>query len=174
VQPPLSAQQGPEAVLKYLARYVAGAAISDSRLLSHSQGRVAFRAKNYRQGRRRETLSLPEQEFVRRFLLHVLPRGFVRVRYYGLLANTQRATMIARCRELLGAATTDVAAPANPNANECASDPAVEPPPCPACGRGRLLLIDSQPRPAWCDVGGLPCPASTRFLSTRAPHGDSS
>jgi hypothetical protein len=174
VQPPVSAQQGPEAVLKYLARYVAGAAISDGRLLEHAAGRVSFRAKNYRQGRQRQTLSLPEQEFVRRFLLHVLPRGFVRVRYYGLLANTQRAALIARCRELLGAATPAVAEPASRHAHEGDSDPAIEPPLCPACGRGRLLLIDSQPRPAWCDVRGLPCLAAEPLLSITTPRGDSS
>src|SRR6185369_14178895 len=105
-----------------------------------AEGRVAFRAKNYRQGRQHETLCLPEQEFVRRFLLHVLPRGFVRVRYYGLLANTQRAALIARCRQLLGAATPTAAEEASRHTNEPATH--VEPPPCPACGRGRLMLID--------------------------------
>jgi hypothetical protein len=172
VQPPLSPGQGPQAVLKYLARYVAGVAISDVRLLWHARGRVAFRAKNYRQGRRRETLSLPEQEFVRRFLLHVLPRGFVRVRYYGLLANTQRAALLARCRQLLGAAMPTAADVAGRQADEPATP--AEPPFCPACGCGRLMLIDSQPRPAWCDVPGLPCFPSERFLLITAPRRDSS
>ena len=162
VQPPVSPQQGPEAVLKYLARYVAGAAISDARLLSHAEGRVVFRAKNYRQGHRHETLSLPEQEFVRRFLLHVLPRGFVRVRYYGLLANRQRVALVARCRELLGAVAPVAAEVASHQAHEPIL--AAESPPCPACGRGRLILIDSQPRPAWCDVRGLPDRLAQPFL----------
>jgi hypothetical protein len=172
VQPPVSPGQGPEAVLKYLARYVAGAAIGDARLLSHADGRVAFRAKNYRQGRQRETLSLPEQEFVRRFLLHVLPRGFVRVRYYGLLANTQRAALIARCRKLLGAATPSAAEAASQAENKPATP--LEPPPCPQCGRGQLILIDSRPRPAWCDVRGLPGNADPRRASIPAPRHDSS
>ena len=172
VQPPVSPGQGPQAVLKYLARYVAGTAISDARLLSHAEGRVAFRAKNYHEGRKQETLSLPEQEFVRRFLLHVLPRGFVRVRYYGLLANTQRAALLARCRELLGAATPLPAEAASLHIKEPVTD--AEPPLCPACGCGRLILIDSQPRPAWCDVRGLPCLAAEPLLPITTPRGDSS
>ena len=171
MQPPVSPGQGPEAVLKYLASYVAGTAISDARLLSHAEGRVAFRAKNYRQGRQRETLCLPEQEFVRRFLLHVLPRGFVRVRYYGLLANTQRAALL-RLPPTAGRATPTAADIAGGNADEPAT--LAEPPPCPACGRGRLMLIDSQPRPAWCDVRGLIPLTSMRPLAVTTPRRDSS
>jgi hypothetical protein len=150
VQPPVSPQQGPEAVLKYLARYVAGAAISDARLISHSRGQVTFRVKNYREGRKRETLTLPGVEFVRRFLLHVLPRGFMRVRYYGLLANTQRATLLARCRELLGvsnSASTDDATTASQEQCSEADGQC-----CPACGVDSLRLIECIPRPR------RPCP----------------
>lgn len=136
VQPPVSPQQRPDAVLKYLARYVAGAAISDARLISHERGQVTFRVKNYRQDRKRETLTLPGTEFVRRFLLHVLPRGFMRVRYYGLLANRNRATLLVRCRELLGVAT--------PAAEELSPTPSAELDfdLCPACGIGQLQLVE--------------------------------
>jgi hypothetical protein len=141
VQPPVSPQQGPDAVLKYLARYVAGAAISDHRLISHARGQVTFRVKNYRDGRQRETLTLPGVEFVRRFLLHVLPRGFMRVRYYGLLANTQRATLLPRCRELLGSSlSAEPAENAEPTSDTSHAR-------CPACGVGYLWLIESVPRP---------------------------
>ena len=136
VQPPLSPQQGPEAVLKYLARYVAGAAISDARLISHERGQVTFRVKNYRLDRKRETLSLSGTEFVRRFLLHVLPRGFMRVRYYGLLANRHRATRLARCRELLGVTPPARDESAQPSVGEGDKDL------CPACGIGQLQLVE--------------------------------
>jgi hypothetical protein len=150
-QPPLSSAQGPEAVLKYLARYVSGAAICDARLLSYEEGRVTFRAKNYRQGRRRQTLTLPGLEFTRRFLLHVLPRGLVRVRYCGLLANTQRGVLLPRCRQLLGPPAVDQAE-ALPDSPLPASSPDVPAPLCPACQRGRLRLIETSPRPSWRDV----------------------
>ncbi len=91
-------------MLKYLARYVSGAAISDRRLLSQEDGVVTFRAKNYREGRQRKTLKLSGLQFVRRWMLHVLPPAFVRVRYYGLLANHDRTARLTRCRELLAAA----------------------------------------------------------------------
>jgi hypothetical protein len=155
VQPPLSPQQGPDAVLKYLARYVAGAAISDARLLSHERGQVTFRVKNYRQDRQRETLTLAGVEFVRRFLLHVLPRGFMRVRYYGLLANRQRATLLARCRELLGVKPPPAESTAKPLA-ECDSDL------CPACGIGQLQLVE-------CTFRSLRAPRPLHIARVAAP-----
>ena len=91
---------GPVPVLKYLARYTHRIAISNHRLLHVDDARVTFRFKDYR-GRRPRSLSLPIAEFVRRFLLHVLPKGFVRIRYYGFLANGTRARLLACCREAL-------------------------------------------------------------------------
>lgn len=148
-QAPLEPDQGPEPVLKYLARYVAGVAISDRRLVSHENGQVTFRWKNYARGGRAETQSLSGLEFVARYMLHVLPRGLVRIRYYGMLSNRNRKRDLARCRELLGA-TTD----ASPEA-ACLAAPAVQPASsveqrqCPICGRGRLLPLQSSPRPSW-------------------------
>jgi hypothetical protein len=158
VQPPMSPQQGPDRVLKYLARYVAGAAISDSRLIAHRDGQVTFGVKNYRQAGKRQTLTLSGGEFLRRFLLHVLPRGFVRVRYYGLLANQQRSQLLARCRELLGAHNP------TPSQRETATSTdfsiTIEKAPlCPSCGLRELLLIDSV---AW-------LPQQERPLNARSP-----
>jgi len=88
-------------VLKYLARYTHRVAISNQRLVSIDNGQVAFRWKDYAQASRQRTMVLDALEFIRRFLLHVLPKGFVRIRYYGFLANAQRNKKLARIRELL-------------------------------------------------------------------------
>src|SRR5205814_6981032 len=93
---------GPEHVLHYLARYTHRVAISNHRLIQLADGQVTFRWKDYAHGGKRGTMTLAAVEFVRRFLTHVLPSGFVRVRHYGLLANRHRQEKLARCRELLG------------------------------------------------------------------------
>jgi len=90
---------GPEQVLKYLARYTHRVAISNSRLLRMADGNVTFQWKDYAHGGRQRTMTLRAQEFIRRFLLHVLPKGFPRIRHYGLLGN--RSAGLERCRELL-------------------------------------------------------------------------
>ncbi len=92
---------GPEVVLKYLARYVQGVALSNRRLESLEEGVVTFQAKDYRQGGKPQRIRLPAEEFLRRWLQHVLPRGFVRVRSYGLLGNRQRQWKVALSRPLL-------------------------------------------------------------------------
>jgi hypothetical protein len=93
---------GPDTVLKYLARYTHRVAISNHRLQSMDGGRVSFQFKDYARGQRLRTLRLEATEFIRRFLLHALPKGFVRIRRYGLMANAQREQRLARCRNLLG------------------------------------------------------------------------
>jgi hypothetical protein len=92
---------GPEQVLGYLARYTHRVAIANSRLVSLNEGRVSFRYKDYAQADKQRLLSLDAVEFLRRFLLHVLPRGFQRIRHYGLLANCCRQRKIDRCRTLI-------------------------------------------------------------------------
>ena len=94
---------GPEQVLAYLSRYTHRVAISNSRLVALDERGVTFRWKDYREhGRTRyKTMTLPTEEFMRRFLLHVLPSGFHRIRHYGLLANAKRTINIATARELL-------------------------------------------------------------------------
>ena len=92
---------GPEQVLKYLARYTHRVAISNSRLLDFEDGFVRFRYKDYAHGNRKRVMKLSAGEFVRRFLLHVLPTGFVRIRHYGILSNRHRHEDLAWCRQLL-------------------------------------------------------------------------
>jgi hypothetical protein len=122
---------GPEQVLKYLARYTHRVAISNRRLLSMENGRVTCAYKDYADGNKSKAMTLEATEFIRRFLLHILPRGFVRIRQFGFLANRARGKKLELCRILLGAVT-----PANGGK--------VEPQdarPCPACKIGRLILI---------------------------------
>ena len=92
---------GPEQVLDYLARYTHRVAIANSRLVALADGRVSFLWKDYRHHDKRKVMTLDAGEFIRRFLLHVLPEGFQRIRYYGFLANRYRAEKLALCRQLL-------------------------------------------------------------------------
>ena len=131
---------GPEPVLRYLSRYTHRVAISNRRLVSADDGGVAFRWKDYKaEGSDRwKTMTLHPHEFIRRFLMHVLPKGFHRTRHYGLFANGNRAANVARARELLGMAPPEPppeAAPAKPD------DTRVHPGPCPCCG-SRMLVIE--------------------------------
>lgn len=133
---------GPEQVLKYLARYTHRVAISNSRLLHLEDGRVTFRWKDYAGGGRQRTMTLDATEFIRRFLLHVLPTGFVRIRYYGFMANRHRARHLARCRQLLGQPETPE--PQDRSADDAAlSGPDDAPAPsCPLCHQGRMRIIE--------------------------------
>jgi hypothetical protein len=126
---------GPEQVLKYLARYTHRVAISNARLLELRAGRVTFRYKDYADDHRQKTMTLDADEFLRRFVQHVLPGSFVKVRHYGLLANAQRAARLRLCRRLLLVANGIVQRPL-PQA------PPIEPAQprcCAACGGGRLV-----------------------------------
>jgi hypothetical protein len=127
---------GPEAVLAYLSRYTHRVAIANSRLIAFDQDGVTFRWKDYRiKGRDRyKLMTLATDEFIRRFLIHVLPRGFHRIRHYGLLAKAACANNIARARELL-AVPKPQAAPA-----DAADDNDTQP--CPDCG-GRMIIIET-------------------------------
>jgi hypothetical protein len=140
---------GPERVLEYLARYTHRIAISNHRLLHVDDEAVTLRYKDYRSGRSR-SLTLPPAEFCRRFLLHVLPKGLVRIRYYGFLANGCRARLLARCRDALGqpldAQLEDVPESAADNdlfLELLPSDLRL----CPHCGRGLLRCIEMLGRP---------------------------
>ncbi len=117
---------GPEAVLRYLARYTHRIAISNRRLVAFDGDIVTFRYKDYRRSGpdRQQVMTLATDEFIRRFLLHVLPPGFHRIRHYGLLASGTRQTALARARELLAAAPP-------PAASDATNDPSFRPP-CPA------------------------------------------
>ena len=132
---------GPEAVLAYLSRYTHRVAISNSRLIALDETGVTFRYKDYRRNDRERyrTMTLDPGEFIRRFLLHVLPKGFHRIRHYGLLASADRAANIARARELL-AAPQPKAKCSRTGADAAA--PSDWRPPCPCCG-GRMIIIET-------------------------------
>jgi hypothetical protein len=98
---------GPEEVLEYAARYTHRVAISNDRLLDIEDEKVQFRWKDYRDGNRKKAMTVTAEEFIRRFLLHVLPEGLQRIRHYGFLANRYREQKLARCRELLKMAPSD-------------------------------------------------------------------
>jgi Putative transposase/Transposase zinc-binding domain len=155
---------GAVTTLKYLARYTHKAAISNHRLVDLANGRVSFRWKDYARGSRPGVMTLDSVEFVRRFLTHVLPSGFVRVRHYGLLANRHRREKLALSRELLGMAVT-------PQADMAPSEPDPVTPPgheatvtptrvCPRCGAGRMVVVaEFPPMPAseWPRAALEPC-----------------
>jgi hypothetical protein len=135
---------GPEAVLAYLSRYTHRVAISNSRLLSFNEAGVTFHYKDYRRhgAERQRVMTLGTDEFIRRFLLHLLPRGFHRIRHYGLLSASARKAHLARARELLAVAP--------PPDDELLEQPHDVHTPCPCCG-GHMIIIEtftrwSQPR----------------------------
>lgn len=132
----------PEQVLKYLARYTHRVAISDRRILSIEDGSVTFRYRDNTSGGQK-SMTLDGVEFLRRFLLHVLPTGFVRIRYYGLLANRDRAQNLARCRALLGTTGSTPSVPSTPEATESRATDANERGRCPVCGVGHLHAVGS-------------------------------
>src|SRR5207237_1293729 len=135
---------GPEAVLAYLARYTHRVAISNSRLINLDESGVTFRYKDYRRnGRARfRTMTLAPDEFIRRFLLHVLPNGFHRIRHYGLLASAGCKTNIVRARELIAVPVPVIDPPAEHDDLGLTSSAAAEHrPPCPCCG-GRMIIVE--------------------------------
>jgi len=133
---------GPKAVLAYLSRYTHRVAISNRRLISADDKAVTFKWKDYRiEGRDRyKTMTLTTEEFIRRFLIHVLPKGLHRIRHYGLFANGERAKNIARARELF-AVPVSPDQPANTQTVD-AGEPRTLSPPCPCCG-GRMIIIET-------------------------------
>jgi hypothetical protein len=140
---------GPESVLAYLARYTHRVAISNSRLISMDDKGVTFRWKDYRQDgqARQKLMTLAPGEFIRRFLIHVLPTGFHRIRHYGLFANTTRAANLAKARALLQVPTPTPALAGAGAEPEAPAKPSIA---CPCCG-GRMILVEifergSEPR----------------------------
>jgi len=125
---------GPEYVLHYLARYTHRVAISNHRLVAFQNGQVTFRWKDYAHGNKKRKMTLTADEFLRRFLWHVLPKGFVRIRFFGFLANRRRATLLPICRQVLAARP--------PSSSACPAP--AQPPtswPCPRCG-GPMIIIE--------------------------------
>ena len=136
---------GPQQVLNYLGRYTHRVAISNNRLLSIDDGKVAFRWKDYRHHDQQKTMTLDAEEFIRRFLLHVLPDGFQRIRHYGFLGHRYRQAKLALCRQLLGVILTLIG-PAQGQTQadyrelyqELTGKSLRE---CPVCHRGQMVVI---------------------------------
>jgi Putative transposase len=139
---------GPEQVLDYVGRYTHRVAISNHRLLDIADGKVTFHYKDYRHEAQQKTMILPAEEFIRRFLLHVLPDGFQRIRYYGFLGNRYREQKLAHCRELLGMPMPEL--PALETAKdyreryEALTGSSLWQ--CPVCREGRMLVTQILPR----------------------------
>jgi hypothetical protein len=133
---------GPAQVLKYLSRYTHRIAISNRRLLSMDDHSVTFRWKDYAHRNRPGTMTLDAGEFLRRFLMHVVPRGFMRIRHFGILANRHRGRNLQQCRQLLAPHTNtrpnaEASSPAAPTADE----PSIhDHDTCPFCHRGRMII----------------------------------
>jgi len=145
---------GPKQVLDYVGRYTHRVAISNNRILNIDDATVRFRWKDYRHSNRQKVMTLPADEFMRRFLLHVLPAGFHRIRYYGLLGNRHRAQKLARCRELLGMPVPepldDAATKDYRDRYEQLTGCSLRQ--CPACHQGQMITVEvfdgvSEPTP---------------------------
>ena len=138
---------GPEQVLNYLGQYTHRVAISNNRLISLEQGKVRFSWRDYRDGNRIKEMSLDASEFIRRFLLHILPDGFQRIRYYGWMSNRKRTEKLAICRKLLGLLSDQ--APQEPKEqskdNKLETEGSKEKPidKCPVCKQGRMIVIET-------------------------------
>jgi hypothetical protein len=141
---------GPEVVLKYLARYSHGVALSNARLVALTDATVTFRYHDYTEDRRVKQLTLATDEFLRRFLQHVLPSGFVKIRHYGLLANRYREAKLQVCRRLL----LVVVVAAVLGSSAATADPAARA--CPTCGGATWYVVARQPRPTVAEVCHFP------------------
>jgi len=140
---------GPQQVLDYVGRYTHRVAISNNRILNVEGGQVSFRYKDYHDGGQQKTLTLSADEFIRRFLLHVLPEGFHRIRYYGFLGNRYRKEKLQHCRHLLGmillqpGSSTEVAELDYRDRYQALTGSSLWE--CPACHRGRMIVIAEIP-----------------------------
>ena len=153
---------GPRQVLCYLSRYTHRVAISNRRLLAANENGVTFKYKDYRVGgpSRYKTMTLATDEFIRRFLIHVLPKRLHRIRHYGLLAKGNRAANIARARELLAAPSPSKEP--EPSEASASDEPRVLPRPCPCCG-GRMIIIETFARGCQPNHRATPAPQAIRI-----------
>lgn len=140
-KPPLG---GPAQVLDYLARYTHRVALSNDRLVRLQDGKVTFRWKDYRHGNRIRLMTLDADEFIRRFLLHVLPPGFMRLRHYGFLSNRDRTQKLSRCRELLKLAASNAPQPQHhpdwKSRYQALTGHSLDT--CPSCHLGRMVCVE--------------------------------
>jgi hypothetical protein len=132
---------GPEQVLEYIGRYTHRVAISNDRLLTIEDGKISFRWKDYRDHNQQKIMTLSADEFIRRFLLHVLPEGFHRIRYYGFLGNRHRAHKPARCRELLSMTTPEPSQGQQDYRERYQELTGISLTRCPQCDQGNMVII---------------------------------
>ena len=137
---------GPQHVLHYLARYTHRVAISNHRLVGFANGKVTFRWKDYAHGKQHRLMTLTAEEFLRRFLLHTLPSGFVRIRFFGFLANRRRAALLPLCENLL--ASTPRTNPPSPETTQTAKSPTWS---CPLCGGPMVVIERLTPQQILCE-----------------------
>ena len=142
---------GPPQVIEYLGRYTHRVAISNQRLLALQDGQVSFRWKDYRHADKKQMTTVSAEEFIRRFLLHALPPGFQRIRYFGLLANRHRAVNLRLCRQLLAAPTADLLPVPQDYRDFYAALTGKNLRLCPECGIGTMVRIQILP-PCHCAV----------------------
>lgn len=140
---------GPQSVLKYLGRYTHRVAIGNSRIVALSDKTVSFTWKDYADGNKQKTMTLAIEEFIRRFLLHVIPKGFVRIRHYGFLSNHSKKESISRCMKALGKDPL----PREEKPSRCWQDMAIrltgkDPTICPVCNQGHMKTYREIPRSA--------------------------
>ena len=144
---------GPEQVLHYLGRYTHRVAIANSRLLDLKDDQVTFRYKDRADGNKSKIMTLDAWEFLRRFLLHILPKGFMRIRHYGLLANRSRRTLLGNCKQLLGVPSQTLPqAPRETWQDLVQRLTGKDPTLCPRCAQGQLVIQASllpQPLSTW-------------------------
>ena len=136
---------GSQQVLQYLGRYTHRVAIANHRLIDFVDGKVRFHWKDYRHDSRQKVMSLDADEFIRRFLLHVLPSGFQRIRHYGFLANRCRAAKLARCRQLLAASAPAAKLPEasldyRDRYQQLTGKSLRD---CPICGLGHMICVET-------------------------------
>jgi hypothetical protein len=138
---------GPEGVLQYLGRYTHRIAISNNRILSLQDGMVSFRWRDYADGDTQKIMTVKAEEFIRRFLLHVLPHRYVRIRHFGLLANRNCKDDISLCRELLGSGTILIKEkdPEKTWQEQLQRICGIDVTTCPVCKKGRMLTVELLP-----------------------------
>ncbi len=142
---------GPQQAIEYLGRYTHRIALSNERLLAQQNGQVSFQWKDYRSQHKLKSkvMTLDADEFIRRFLLHVLPDGFQRIRHFGFLANCHRSKKLTLCRQLLAAPAGELL----PSAGACQQFAATLPEPplfrCPQCGSGTMIRVATLPAYRW-------------------------
>jgi hypothetical protein len=138
----------PEKVLDYLGRYTHRVALSNHRILSVTGGQVTFAYRDRRDGDQLKSMTLEAGEFIRRFLLHVLPRGFVRIRHFGFLANRAKKQTLSRCRQLLGLSLVGPQTPPKSTPELLFELTGIDLSRCPYCQRGTMVVIDQWPGPS--------------------------